>query len=275
MAAITCDYFSISRRGVVSFTAVLPVERPPLPDQPPSYTEGPFSTLYLLHGFSGNRNDWLLNTRIAEMAAKRGLAVIMPDGRNSFYLDIEASQDNCGEFIGSELVDMTRRMFPLSKKREDTAIGGLSMGGYGAVRNGLKYADTFGAILSYSAALITDEVAHKCEGEDDFMAPYSYYRHTFGDPKELAGSDKDPKHLAQMRLTEGNAPRLFLACGKEDFLYDCNSDFHAYLEKIGYLHAWWERPGVHNFDFWNESLPASLDWLFGTPNGGSCDAGIG
>ena len=261
MAVINCDYFSLARRGWISFTAMLPVERPPMADQPPSYTSGPYPTLYLLHGFSGNRNDWLLNTQIAELAARRGYAVIMPDARNNFYLDIEESLEFCGEFVGRELVDVTRRMFPLSHKREDTAIGGISMGGYGAVRNGLKYADTFGSILSHSAALITDEVAAMREGEGNFMAPYAYYRHMFGDPKALPGSDKDPMHLAEERLKDGTAPRLFLACGTEDFLIERNQEFHAHLDKIGYAHDWWTKPGVHDFSFWNESLPASLDWL--------------
>ena len=264
MAILNCDYFSIARRGVVSFTAILPLEKPPKADQPPAYAEGPFPTLYLLHGFSGNRNDWIVNTNIAELSSKYGIAVIMPDGRNGFYLDNEESQDFCGDFIGRELVEATRRMFSLSTRREDTAISGISMGGYGAVRNGLKYADTFGAILSHSGALITDDVAHLHEGEGNFMAPYAYYRHTFGEPKELLKTDRDPKYLAQQCMKNGTMPKLFLACGSEDFLFDANKDFHAHLEDIGYSHEWWVESGEHNFDFWNRSLSASLNWYFGT-----------
>lgn len=263
MAILSCDYYSIARRGFIPFTAVLPTEQPPIADQPPTYKDGPFPTLYLLHGFSGNRNDWLVNTRIAELAARRGVAVIMPDGRNNFYLDIEASQERVGEFVGRELIDVTRRMFPLSHKREDTAIGGISMGGYGAVRNGLKYANTFGAILSFSAALITNQVASMKKGEGDFMAPFSYYLHTFGEPVSVLGTDKDPDFLAQECIKKGEAPKMFLSCGSEDFLFENNSAFHAYLEKIGYEHEWWVKPGAHDFDFWNAALPASLDWLYG------------
>lgn len=267
MAVFNCDYFSMARRGFVSFTAILPVERPPIGDQPPVYTNGPYPTLYLLHGFSGNRNDWLLHTRILEWASLRGVSVVMPDAGNSFYLDIEASQQRCGEFVGRELVDVTRRMFPLSNRREDTVLGGISMGGFGAIRNGLNYADTFGAILSHSAALITDEVAQMKEGEGNFMAPYAYYRHTFGDPNTLRGTDKDPKFLAKQCIATGEAPRLFLACGTDDFLYAQNSGFHSYLEEIGYPHEWWTKPGAHDFDFWNASMPAALDWLLGTQQG--------
>ena len=267
MAVFNCEYFSLARRRFVSFTALLPIERPPTADQPPCYTSGPYPTLYLLHGFSGSRSDWLLNTRISEWAAMRGIAVIMPDAGNNFYLDIEESLESCGEFVGRELVEATRRMFPLSDQREDTVIGGISMGGYGAVRNGLKYADTFGGILSHSAALITDEVANMKEGEGNFMAPYAYYRHTFGDPKALLGSDKDPKFLVSACMEKGVLPKLFLACGSEDFLYAPNSEFHAYLERIGYPHEWWVKPGAHDFDFWNASMPAALSWLYGTPAG--------
>ena len=262
MAVLNCEYFSLALRKFVSFIAVLPTERPPTPREPPCYTSGPYPTLYLLHGFSGSRSDWLTNTRIAELASRRGLAVIMPDGGNNFYLDIEDSLEYGGEFVGRELVDVTRRMFPLSPKREDTAIGGLSMGGYGAVRNGLKYAETFGTILSHSAALITNEVANMREGEGNFMAPYAYYRHTFGEPNLLPGSDKDPKFLVKSCMEKGNLPKLFLACGSEDFLYAPNEAFHAYLDGVGCPHAWWVRPGEHDFDFWNASLPVSLEFLF-------------
>jgi len=263
MAVFSGDYYSVALRGFVSFTAVLPIERPPTADQPPAYTSGPYPTMYLLHGFSGNRNDWLLRTRIEEWAAARGVAVVMPDGRNNFYLDIEESLEFCGEFVGRELVDVTRRMLPLSHKREDTVIGGISMGGYGAVRNGLKYADTFGAILAHSAALITDEVADMREGEGNVIAPYAYYRRTFGEPGTVYGSDKDPKFLAKSCLKRGRAPKLFLACGSEDFLFARNDEFHTYLEAIGYPHEWWVRPGAHDYGFWNAAMPAAMDWLYG------------
>lgn len=62
----------------------------------------------------------------------------MPSGDNAFYIDQPKMNNNYGEFIGRELVELTRKMFPLSDKREDTYIGGLSMGGYGALRNGLN-----------------------------------------------------------------------------------------------------------------------------------------
>lgn len=261
MATISCDYYSLARHGAQSFTAILPCDPPPLDGGPVKYVDGPYPTIYLLHGFSGNRHDWLYRSNIEMWAVTNGYAVIMPDGTNRFYLDNEDTEELYGTYVGQELVEMTRRMFPLSRKREDTVIAGLSMGGFGAVRNGLHYADTFGAIIALSSALITEEVAAMKPGDRNPMAPYGYYRHTFGDPEKLLGSDKDPKHLAQQRLAEGRAPRMFVACGTEDFLWKVNEGFHNYMDDIGYPHEWWAEPGAHDFDFWNRAMRTAIQWL--------------
>ncbi len=261
MAVLSCNFYSRARVGQQSFTVVLPLETM-APGAPLTYTKGPWPTLYLLHGYTGNRLDWLLRSDIETLATQRGWAVVMPDGGNRFYLDNPDMGEYYGAFVGEELVEVSRRMFPLSLERKDTAIGGLSMGGFGALRNGLYYADTFGSVIALSSALITDEVAAMTpEKGGNAIAPYGFFRHTFGDLTTLLGSDRDPKHLAKTRLVEGNAPRIFMACGTEDFLYPNNVDYDACLNGLGYEHVWWRQPGVHNFEFWNQALPVALDWL--------------
>lgn len=261
MATISCDYYSLARQGAQSFTAILPCDRPAVGGGPITYGDGPFPTIYLLHGYTGNRHDWLYRSDIEKWAVSNGYAVIMPDGGNCFYLDNEDTEELCGTYVGKELVEVTRRMFPLSHKREDTVIAGLSMGGFGAIRNGMHYADTFGAIIALSSALITEEVANMQPGHRNHVASYGYYRHTFGEPSKLLNSDKDPKHLAKRCCQDGIMPKLFIACGTEDFLWKENEGFHTYLESIGYPHAWWVQAGVHDFDFWNRAMPAGIAWL--------------
>ena len=146
MALLQMDFRSETLKRNVPLNVILPVER----------FKAPYPTLYLLHGLKDNYTGWLSNTRIRMWAEKSGLAVVMPSGENSFYLDVLV-KDGClgdfGEYVGRELVEVTREIFPLSKKREDTFLGGLSMGGYGACRNGLKYCDTFGKVAILSGAL--------------------------------------------------------------------------------------------------------------------------
>ncbi len=264
MAIIQAEYFSQTMRSFRSFSAVLPIDPPPAPQQPPRYAPGPWPTLYLLHGFSGSRNDWLRNSRIEMLAARHGIAVIMPDGDNRFYLDNPETGVYCGAMIGEELVEVSRGMFNLSDRREDTAIGGLSMGGFGAIRNGLRYPETFGAVMAFSSALITEEFADgKVKSADAMGIPYGYYTHVFGPEKSFRGSERDPVHLARTCMENKNAPRLFQACGTEDFLFENNRVFHEALLEMGYDHAWFTAPGVHDFAFWNLAVTEGLAWWRG------------
>ena len=86
-------------------------------------------------------------------------------------------------------------MFPLSNKREDTFIGGLSMGGYGAMRNGIKYNNTFGYILSLSGAFVMEEIVASTNDTDNFKHSRDYAESCFGDLDKVLDSDKNPEYL--------------------------------------------------------------------------------
>ena len=260
MAIIQTEYYSMSMCGFISFSAVLPVDLPPTDKLPPRYAGGPWPTLYLLHGYSGARNDWLKNSQIEMLAAQYGIAVIMPEGGNRFWVDNPETGISAGRLLGEELITITRAMFNLSDRREDTLIGGLSMGGYGAIRNGLKYNETFSTILAFSSALITTAYARgEFEKAGEMGLPSSYYFHVFGPKEQVPGSDIDPAALAKKRLGSG-APALFMACGSEDFLFSRNMELHDALTAMGYSHEWWVEPGIHDFDFWNRAIRAGLAW---------------
>ena len=151
MAFIQVSFMSKTLMRTVPLQVILPVDK--FTFGQPEREEKPFKTLYLLHGIFGNETDWVHGTRIQRWAEEKNLAVVMPAGENAFYVDQPSIGAMHGQFIGEELVEITRKMFPLSRKREDTFIGGLSMGGFGALRNGLKYHDTFGAVICLSGAL--------------------------------------------------------------------------------------------------------------------------
>lgn len=261
MAILSGQYFSVARNRQIQLTAVIPTEVDS-EQGGVDYLDMSFPTLYLLHGFTGTHTDWLYHVGIKELSQKHRIAFIMPDGGNSFYLDNEFSGEAVGEFIGHELVDMSRRLFPLSHERNKTFIGGLSMGGYGAIRNALKYNDVFGAAIAFSSAFITDEVSQMKPGKGNDMASYEYYYNTFGNPEKLLGSDRDPKALAKLRKESGSSlPRLYMACGTEDFLFRENQDMHEWLTQLQIEHEWVTSHGAHNFYFWNEALPPAMEWL--------------
>ncbi len=220
-----------------------------------------FQTLYLLHGYSGNQEDWLTETRIQEIAERYRLAVVMPSGENSFYLDRKASNAKFETMIAKEIVDFTRSVFPLSKKREDTFIGGLSMGGYGALRLGSCYPDTFGKIFGLSSALVVDDIQDMKEDYVDDIGEYALYQAIFEDLTKVKNTRKDPIWCAKEAIKQGNMPELYLACGTEDFLIEKNRRAVEALRKTGFEFHYHESSGIHDWDFWNKEIGPAIRWL--------------
>jgi S-formylglutathione hydrolase FrmB len=122
LALFRVSFFSACYQRLMRMNVLLPADTPLPPGGVRDW--GPYKTLYLLHGFTGNCDNWLHNTMISEMSMQFNIAVVMPDGVNGFYVDQPRSGIRGSEFIGRELIDFTRRTFPLSDRREDTLIGG-------------------------------------------------------------------------------------------------------------------------------------------------------
>lgn len=256
MAVADVNYYSNALMRRVTYKAVVPTDGPEYPGMPPKENRT-FRTLYLLHGLMGNYIDWVTDSRIAQLAMQHNIAVITPSGDNSFYVDQEAIGNNYGDFVGRELVEETRKLFPLSAKREDTYIAGLSMGGYGAIRNGLKYHDTFGALAGLSSALITEQVSESTNDADR-----RYYEAVFGDLTKFKGSDKDVKALIdKIKEENGVMPKIYLSCGTEDSLININRKFRDFLASRGVKYTYEEGPGVHDWKFWDGHIEKVLNWL--------------
>ena len=260
MAIIEVNFISKCLMRTVTFNAIIPVDK--FCPQAENAEQKPLKTLYLLHGIFGNYTDWVNGTRIQAWAEANDLAVIMPSGENRFYLDDEKSGELYGEFIGKELVEFTRKLFPLSDKREDTFIAGLSMGGYGAIRNGLKYAENFGCVIGLSAALVHDTWKDADNSAPIFTFRRNYYEAIFGEYDKVKGSDKDPKALLLKLKEEGRpVPKMYLCCGTEDGLVTANRDFRDFLNENGVDLTYVEGPGKHDWVFWDTYIKKVLDWL--------------
>lgn len=260
MALIQCNFFSKSLMRTVPIQVVLPTDKMVFPGQPEP-EEKPFKTLYLLHGIFGNYTDWVSGTRIQAWAQDRNLCVVMPSGDNSFYVDNRKTSALYGSFISEDLVEFTRRSFPLSRKREDTFIGGLSMGGFGAIVNGLRHPETFGYICGLSAALILDSARLNAEYTDNLMTNRGYYESVFGDLDQVLGGENDYTALAEKAANRDDRPKVYLACGTEDGLIAPNRVYRDKLQSLGYDVTWQEGPGGHDWQFWDTYILKAMEWL--------------
>ena len=253
MALIQMDFRSEALKRSVTVNVILPYEK----------FRGPYPTLYLLHGLTDNLNGWLSYTRIRLWAEETGLAVVMPSGENSFYMDILV-KDGClgdfGEYVGRELVDVTRDLFPLSRKREDTFLAGLSMGGFGACRNALKYPETFGKAAILSGAL------HVYEYPIDWVETVGNTIgevRNFGNPEETRNTDRNPRWLMEQIKNDPNGrfPAFYVACGRQDHLLKANQSIAQALREAGADVTYEDGDGIHDWKFWDEYIQHVLKWL--------------
>lgn len=239
-----------------------------LPEGPNPFTkeyqpyDRPAKVLILLHGHGNGNEEWITSSCIREMASRYNIAVFMPNGENSFYLNREDAKANYMNFVGDELVQFVRKTFSLSDRREDTLIGGISMGGFGALHTGLAFPNTFGKIMALSSALILYDVAKIQPGHQDGFGGYDYYTAVFGPIEHVLDSDVNPEYLAQ-KIQNQNAPMpgIFMACGTEDFLLENNRRFKGFLDDHHIEHIYRESAGDHNFRFWNPMLEEAAKWM--------------
>lgn len=227
----------------------------------PDVGKPPFATFYLLHGLSDDSSIWLRRSRIEWYVRDLPLAVVMPDGYRSFYTKPVDGPD-FSRHIGEELPGVIERHFQARPERAARAIGGLSMGGYGALRVGLGFADRFCSVNSHSGAVGWGNFDYKTgpaaprslNGRGpEFMRELG---RIFGeDPR---GTEHDLSELARRALAAGRLPELLLDCGTEDFLIEDNRVFHAALKADGVPHTYREFGGTHDWDYWDLHIREAL-----------------
>jgi S-formylglutathione hydrolase FrmB len=257
MAFFQASFFSTALKRQARFNAILPNDSLLPPSLQP---KPPFKTVYLLHGYWSNASFWLTDLLIGELAVLHGVAIIAPDGENNFYVDNEKKGELYSEFIGHELVNYTRKIFPLSDKREDTIIGGFSMGGYGALYNGLRYGDIFGHIIALSSAIVSPDFFGLQNALDLIAATRDYFESVFGDLKALSGSDKDLLALPGKIAAAGKPiPDIYHACGYNDIFAPLNRRFDELLGSLHIPHVYEEGPGTHETPVWDRYLRRGLE----------------
>lgn len=263
MALVEIKFRSFTLNRSVTFSALIPADRDAISDKGCRYERRKFKTLYLLHGHAGDHNDFLHLTDVNLLADSFNIAIIFPSGENSFYLEDDDLGTSHSAYVGDELVEFTRRIFPLSENREDTFIGGISMGAYGALINALRYNETFSRIISMSGAFLGMEIADKGRTVSNQVFSKTFQRRVFGNPAALRQSNKDPRFLIE-KLIHNNQPipRIFQTCGREDPLIGVNRTLHDFLVSVGVKHRYSEEPGSHNWDLWRLALRKGVEWLF-------------
>src|SRR6185437_16621344 len=122
---------------------------------PRSYENGGrFPVLYLLHGIYGDYKNWDTRTGLENYVKNLNIIIVMPDADDSWYTNsATVPADKFEDYIAKDLIAEIDEKYRTIHDGHQRAIAGLSMGGYGAVKFGIKYPELFAFAGSLSGAL--------------------------------------------------------------------------------------------------------------------------
>jgi putative tributyrin esterase len=236
------------------YNVVLPVNY----DQPASRSKR-YPVLYLLHGLTGHYDNWTSKTKIADYAEAHEVIIVTPEGNDSWYTDSQSTPAEKYEtYFIKELIPDVDGRFRTRNTRDGRAIAGLSMGGYGALKFGVKYPSMFAFAGSMSGA--PDVASWTKEELKSFEFIWRSLQSIFGDDGSATRMANDVPKLYRDLTAEQIAalPYIYVDCGTEDHLFRANRSFIEILVSKKIPHEFRQLPGTHNWAYWDAQVQEVL-----------------
>ncbi len=276
MSILTYTYESECLNNNTQVTIILP-DKPRGVSPRDFYGNGKkYKVLWLLHGTYGDHTDWVRKTNIEVYAAEKNLVVVMPSALNSNYSNWKDFMlgFNMYDYLTEELMPLVYGWLPVSDRREDNFIAGLSMGGRGAIKFAVNHPEKFAAAAVLSAApmdLTKMTINNSCPMLNTNDERTRTTLLNAGGLEAFLHSNENIWAILDEKAHTGELPRLMFACGEEDtLLYPLFCEFQAHAKEIGLDAYWFTRPGYkHEWRFWELAIQEALTFFGLTETGGN------
>lgn len=227
-----------------------------IPEKPHSDGKAGFPVVYLLHGRSDDENSYA-DHGIRALCEKYQFIVVMPNGERSFYCDMFSGQ-KYWTFISEEIPRLVSVMFPARQDRLNTFAAGLSMGGYGALKLGMRFPERFAKIGAMSAVADISWAGRKAGGMSD-----KEVISIFGSRTAMTGSGDDLFTLLEKPVPQCGRPELMMRCGTADILIEENREFVRRAAAAGNWSVdYKETPdATHTWTYWMPTLEEIFDFF--------------
>jgi len=213
-----------------------------------------YPVIYLLHGLWGHYDDWATRTKLAEYARPYNFIIVMPEGGDSWYSD---GAEKWESYISRELLPEVETRFRTINDREHRVIAGLSMGGYAAIKYGLRNPERYALVGSFSGALeASDYTGANAKAKGIATSIGKTVDAVFG--PENSEIRRNNNIFAMLRavpdVSAKNLPFIYESCGTEDPFVAGDRIFMGVLIDKKIPHEYRELPGVHGWTFWDDQI---------------------
>lgn len=214
-----------------------------------------YPVLYLLHGYTDHYPAWVSYSGITDYARGYDEIVVMPEGDNGFYTNSYADKNLAWEdFILLDLIPYVDGHYRTVASRQGRAIADLSMGGYGAIKIGLKRPEMFAAAASLSGALAAARWKRRPIDDPVFE---KLVAGVYGPPDSPTRAAEDPFELIK-KVPADLRPQIYFSVGSEDFLLEENREFAKHLSGLKVPYQYREFPGKHEWPVWDREIQVVL-----------------
>jgi enterochelin esterase-like enzyme len=227
-----------------------------------------YPVFYLLHGYTDNETAWIqfgeINTTADNAIANReatSMIIVMPDAGVNWYINDYAGKVKYEDMFFQEFIPFIEKTYRIKPLKEYRAVGGLSMGGYGALLYSFRHPEMFSSCVALSAGIHVNE-----EMFDRLKNNTSNSTDAYGPLK----GDSLPDHWKAFNILDMakiypkeklSQVKYYIDCGDKDKLTVGNCSLHLILRDRGVPHEFRVREGDHNWTYWRTGIGEGLKFI--------------
>jgi S-formylglutathione hydrolase FrmB len=228
-----------------------------------------FPVLYFLHGLGDNEQTlfktggWTLIEDLRQQRKIGKFLVVAPEGRSSFYINSADGTDRYSDFFVREFIPYIEGKYRVQAGRGGRAIGGISMGGFGAIRFAFAYPQLFSSVSAQSAALILQSPKDISTAARSGSPVVRALTGVFGNPINVAHwQTNDPFVLAKKNQAALKKVAIYFNCGEQDD-YGFEKGAAALDKQLtaeGIPHQYRPYPGDHSLNYFLAHLGETMEF---------------
>lgn len=239
---------------------------------PASYDTEPkreYPVLYYLHGL-GDNEQTLVNfggwSMLEDLQAKGRIGeyiVVTPAGSTTFYINSKDRKLRYEDFFLREFIPAVEKKFRIRANKAGRAIGGVSMGGYGALRFAFKHPQMFSSVAVHSAALMTKLPENLVGARGVGGMRMNVLGSAFGEPVDQKFFEQNNVFtFARQSAARLRGLKIYFDCGTSDHFgfHEGAQALHELLDKLKVPHEFHLYPGGHEWRYFAEHLDESFEF---------------